>query len=134
MAEKPGGIAVTDFCYRRPMMQRVLQQAETMDQMMQCVGVEPVRAARIDRGMAWYEARSRCIACIHDHHCRDWIAAQQSTLQPVPPGFCHNAEFFRQAKQPINPEQMEERHEPTLADMGAALATRHGQSPDVERA
>jgi hypothetical protein len=50
MAEKPGGIAVTDFCYSWPMMQRVLRQANLMDRMMQCVGVEPVRAARIDKG------------------------------------------------------------------------------------
>jgi hypothetical protein len=134
MAEKPGGIAVTDFCYSGPMMQRVLQQAETMDQMMQCIGVEPVLAARIDSGMAWYEARSRCIACIHDRHCRGWIAAHQGTPQPEPPMFCQNAEFFRLAKSPINPKQMEERHEPAPANMGTTLATRHAQPPNSERA
>jgi Family of unknown function (DUF6455) len=125
---------VTDFCYSRPMMQRVLRQAETMDLMMHCVGVEPARAARMDKGMAWYEARSRCIACIHDQRCRDWMAARQLTPQPVPAEFCQNAEFFRLAKQPTNPQPMEERHERTFANMGAALAARHAQPPDVERA
>ena len=125
---------MTDFCYSRPMMQRVLRQADLMDRMMQCVGIEPVRAARIDKGVAWYEARSRCIACVHDRRCREWIAERRGTPQPVPPAFCENAEFFRLAKQATNPEQMEEHHEPTLANMGTTLATRHAQSPDVERA
>jgi uncharacterized protein DUF6455 len=134
MAEEQGGIAVSDFCYSGPMMQRVLQQAETMDQMMQCVGVEPVRAARIDRGMAWYEARSRCIACIDDRHCRDWIAAHEGTPQSVPPTFCRNAEFFRKAKAAIDPKLTEERHEPAPANMGTTLASRHAQLPRSKRA
>jgi hypothetical protein len=80
------------------MMQRVLKQADTMDQMMQCLGVEPVRAARIDKGMAWYEARSRCIACIHDQRCRNWIAARQGASVLGPPEFCQNAAFFPQCQ------------------------------------
>jgi hypothetical protein len=116
------------------MMQRVLQQAELMDRMMHCIGVEPVRAGRIEEGMAWYEARSRCIACIHDQRCRDWLAARQGTSQPEPPGFCQNAEFFRSAKQPRDVQQMEESHEPAHANMGSALATPHAQPPRTERA
>lgn len=125
---------MTDFCYSGPMMQRVLKQADTMDQMMQCLGVEPVRAARIDKGMAWYEARSRCIACIHDQRCRNWIAARQGASVLGPPEFCQNAAFFRRAKQPINAKQMDERHEAELPQMGTALATSDAQSPDFERA
>jgi hypothetical protein len=41
---------VTDFCYTRPMMQRVLQQAELMDRMMHCIGVEPVERHASRRG------------------------------------------------------------------------------------
>jgi hypothetical protein len=134
MARSQERFAVSDFCYSAPMMQRVLQQAETMDRMMQCVGVEPVRAARIDRGMAWYEARSRCIACIHDRRCRDWIAAHQGTSQPMLPTFCRNAEFFRRARRPINPKKMEEVHEPAPANIGTALATRHAQPSHTKRA
>lgn len=96
---------MTDFCYRRPMMQRVLRTAKLMDRMMQCVGVEPARAARLDKGMAWFEARSRCIACVHEQRCRDWIAGRTGTTASAPPAFCQNAEFFHLAKQPTDPEQ-----------------------------
>lgn len=85
---------MTDFCYSRPMMQRVLRAAELMDRMMQCVGVEPARAARLDKGMAWFEARSRCIACVHEQRCRDWIAGRDGTTVSAPPAFCQNAQFF----------------------------------------
>lgn len=47
-----------DFIYNRPVLDRVFQQAELMDRMMQRVGITPIAAARIDRGMGWYEARS----------------------------------------------------------------------------
>jgi hypothetical protein len=70
-----------------------------MEEMMQCVGVDPARAARIEKGTAWYEARSRCIACVHDRRCRVWVAARQGTSPTAPPEFCQNAEFFRLAKQ-----------------------------------
>ncbi len=123
---------MTDFCYSRPMMERVLRRAELMDRMMQCIGVEPARAARIDKGMAWYEARSRCIACLLDRQCRSWIESQ-GVKAPAPPGFCANAEFFRQAKQPTKAQLNGGRHEPTRGNMGAALAAGQAQSPDLER-
>jgi hypothetical protein len=46
---------MSDFCYRAPMLQRVLRQAEQMDRMLQRVGVDRVRAVRMDKGMAWYD-------------------------------------------------------------------------------
>jgi len=45
------------------MLKQVLDQADLMDRMMEAVGVAAARAARLDRGMAWYEARCRCITC-----------------------------------------------------------------------
>jgi len=114
------------------MMQRVLQQAKLMDSMMECIGVEPVRAARMDKGMAWYEARSRCIACVHDRRCAAWISGQ-ITQTSAPPEYCGNAEFFRQTKTGPS-EGMEDHHESTLANMHAALATEHAQSPGLQRA
>jgi hypothetical protein len=90
---------MTDFCVSAPMLQRVLRQADLMDDMMECIGVVPARAVRLDKGMAWYEARSRCIACPHDVLCRQWIA-QSGPLAPEPPGYCPNREFFRLARQP----------------------------------
>jgi hypothetical protein len=43
---------VSDFCYSRPMLDRVMRQAELMDRMMGHVGVDPAPAARLDKGMA----------------------------------------------------------------------------------
>src|SRR5262245_20451697 len=91
------GPGMSDFCISRPMMDRVLQQAELMDRMMECVGVEPVRAARLDNGTAWYVARSRCIACPHDRRCGAWIA-EQVTKPCEPPGYCANVAFFHRAR------------------------------------
>lgn len=124
---------MSDFCFSWPMMNRVLQQADLMDQMMLCLGVVPARAARMDKGMAFYEARSRCIACLDDRRCRDWIARRQGMRAPSAPEFCDNAEFFRRAKQETFLKQMEERHEATSGKMDTAVAPRDVQRPDAER-
>jgi hypothetical protein len=84
---------VSDFCYSRPMLNRILRHAELMDRMMERVGVDPAVAVRVDRGMAWYEARSRCISCSKGQQCRVWIQGCEGLR--APPKFCGNAEFFR---------------------------------------
>ncbi len=86
---------MSDFCYSRPMLDRIFRQAELMDRMMERVGVDPAAAARVDRGMAWYEARTRCIACCSDRQCRDWLACSETSAVLEPPEFCRNGEFFR---------------------------------------
>ena len=85
---------MSDFCYSRPMLKRVMQQAELMDRMMQRLGVDLATAARLENGMAWYEARSKCIACPSERQCQDWLRAG---VEPPtePPDFCHNSAFFR---------------------------------------
>jgi hypothetical protein len=85
---------VSDFCYSRSMFDRVFRQAELMDRMMERVGVNAAAAARIDKGMAWYEARTKCIACCSDRQCRDWLARSEAQALSEAPKFCHNAEFF----------------------------------------
>ena len=120
---------MTDFCISRPMMDRVLQQAELLDQMMEVAGVDPARAAGLDKGMAWYEARSRCIACIHDRRCRSWVA-EQDARPTVPPDYCPNVGFFRIAKG-LPSQQAEDCHEPALANVDATLAARNAQSPQL---
>jgi len=89
---------VSDFCYSRPMLERILRQAEMMDQMMQRVGVDPATAARADRGMACYEARTRCLSCRSERQCFDWLARAGSQPPLEPPEFCHNAEFLRRCR------------------------------------
>ena len=63
-----------DFCYSRPMLDHVLAQADLMDRMIDRVGVNPAVVARLDRGMTWYAARTRCIECSHSRECRAWVA------------------------------------------------------------
>jgi hypothetical protein len=103
---------MTDFCYSWPQLTRVLNQAAQMDCMMAALGVNPARAARIDRGMAFYEARTRCIACSEDNRCRGWLARLGEEKAPAPPGFCANAEFFRIARDPADAQQEEEKDGP----------------------
>ena len=86
---------MTDFCYSRPMLSRVLQQAELMDRMMARLGVDPVAGARLENGMAWYEARTRCIACHSEPQCQDWLKRAPAEHLAGAPDFCHNAAFFR---------------------------------------
>ena len=88
---------MSDFCYSGPMLKRVLDQADLMDRVMEAVGVVAAHAARLNRGMAWYEARCRCIACPDDRKCRAWLAGADARQTSRPPAFCRNTEFFRLA-------------------------------------
>lgn len=84
---------VSDFCLSRPMLDRVFRQAELMDRVMAHVGVNPAVAARVDKGVAFYEARTKCISCCHERECRNWL--QSGTREPRPAHFCPNAAFLR---------------------------------------
>lgn len=83
---------MSDFCLGRPMLDRVLRQAELMDCVMEQLGVDPAVAARVDRGLGFYEARSRCIACIHERECRERLQSAARDAAPAP--FCANAGFL----------------------------------------
>jgi hypothetical protein len=83
---------MTDFCYGGPMLDQVLDHAELMDRMMERVGVDQVAVARLDQGMAFYEARTRCLSCPHEAACRGWLA--NAEVPAAAPEFCANAEFF----------------------------------------
>ena len=84
---------MSDFCYARPMLDRIFRQAELMDCVMQRLGIDPATAARLDRGTAWYEARTRCIACCDERQCRAWLASADPPT--ALPSSCANGEFFR---------------------------------------
>jgi hypothetical protein len=72
---------------------RVRRQHELMDRMMGRLNVDSAFASRVDGGLAWYEARAKCIFCSSAPQCREWLAA--STPSQGPHGFCPNTEFFR---------------------------------------
>jgi uncharacterized protein DUF6455 len=85
---------MSDLCFSWPMLNHVLSQAELMDQMMSRLGVNPAVAARIDRGAAFYAARTKCIDCPSGGSCRCWLAS--SDASPGPPDFCPIAAFFEE--------------------------------------
>ena len=64
---------MSDYSYSFPVFHRVLAQAELMDRMMQQAGIDPLAVIRLDQGATWFAARTRCIDCVHDRHCRAWL-------------------------------------------------------------
>jgi len=78
------------------MLERIFRQAELMDRVMERIGIDPAAAVRVDRGTAWYEARTRCIACCDERECRAWLASSNAPTA-LPPS-CSNAEFFRRCR------------------------------------
>lgn len=90
---------MSDFCYSFPVFKHVLAQAETMDRMVEAIGVDPRVAARVESGMAWYEARTRCLECRAAAECREWLANAPADGSPAAPDFCPNSPFFRGCKQ-----------------------------------
>jgi hypothetical protein len=90
---------MTDFCYSRPIFDRVMRQAALMDRMMRRVGADRNAAVSLDGGSAWFEARLKCIACRREPRCLEWLAHAQAALPSDPPQFCHNVAFFRRCKE-----------------------------------
>jgi hypothetical protein len=80
------------------MLRRVFRQVALMDRMMERVGVDAGAAARDGGGEAWFEARTRCIACCSGKQCRDWLASLPDGPPVEPPAFCHNADFLRRCR------------------------------------
>ena len=62
---------------------------ELMVRMMDRMAVNWKMAARIDGGLAWYAARTKCIFCRHEAECRSWIGDPDAM-----PAFCPNVKFF----------------------------------------
>jgi hypothetical protein len=63
-----------------------------MDRMMDRVGVAPAEAACVDGGLAWLEARTKCIFCRHVGECYSWL--EGSDTRTTPADFCPNTEFL----------------------------------------
>ena len=67
---------------------------DLMERMMQHMSVSPLAAARVDGGMAWYEARTKCIFCRRENECADWLEGSEGIGNPRQ--FCPNVQFFQQ--------------------------------------
>jgi len=67
---------------------------DLMERMMQRMRVSRVAAARIDGGMAWYEARTKCIFCRRENECARWLEHPEEKSDSRQ--FCPNVAFFQQ--------------------------------------
>jgi hypothetical protein len=73
--------------------EQVRRQGDLMHKMMRRLNVDAAFASSVDGGLAWYQARTKCLFCSSAPQCSEWLAASE------PPGssrsFCPNADFFQ---------------------------------------
>lgn len=91
---------MSDHSYGFPIFNRVHAQAELMDRMMARTGADPLVAIRRDGGASWYEARSRCIDCVADRLCRQWLDTSSCDGPQDVPAFCDNRAFINACRGP----------------------------------
>ena len=75
-------------------MDRVWRQFGQFDLVMERTRVDPVFAARKDGGMAVAQARTTCLVCLYQKHCRSLLEYDADAVM----GFCPNADFFDQCR------------------------------------
>jgi hypothetical protein len=73
--------------------QRVLRQTKLMELMMKRLGVNAAFAAQMDGGLAWHEARTKCIFCPNVERCCAWLEGCEPL--PGPADFCPISGFFQ---------------------------------------
>ena len=54
---------------------------QLMGRMMERRGVSPTDAVRVDGGLAWLEARTKCIYCRHVGKCCNWLEGSDAARQ-----------------------------------------------------
>jgi hypothetical protein len=86
------GVAMSGPSSREPALIRNFHCPELMRRMMERVGVAPVEAVRVDGGLAWLEARTKCIFCRHAGECRSWL--EEAKTPSATAVFCANSKFF----------------------------------------
>ena len=80
--------------YRCWILDRRSRHPDLMERMMQRLSVSPLAAARVEGGMAWCEARTKCIFCRRENDCARWLEGPEGAGDPRQ--FCPNVEFFQQ--------------------------------------
>jgi hypothetical protein len=77
------------------MFHRVEHRARRMHEMMQRLGVDIGVLARLRRGDAYAEARSRCLFCGTSDKCLRWLEQSGDRKRPE---FCPNLTLFEACK------------------------------------
>jgi len=76
----------------RPKSRHVERQARRMHEMMEHMGVDAGRLARLDHGDAYAEARLKCLDCGETERCLRWLESSPTSREP--PAFCPNVKLF----------------------------------------
>jgi hypothetical protein len=71
-----------------PMFERVERQEVTLHDMMERLGVDPTRLARLDSGEVYARVRSICLFCPASTACHQWLGSGGN--EPASPNFCPN--------------------------------------------
>ena len=82
-----------EFSKRQSTLIRYLNCPEPMSRMMEKSHANRAEAARVDGGLAWLEACTKCIFCHRVEECRNWLEGSETRVTPR--DFCGNSEFFR---------------------------------------
>ena len=75
-----------------PTFEQVLRRQRLMDQMMETCDVDSLAAVRLDGGLAFSEARTKCRYCLHERACHEWLRFTPDADRA--PDFCPNVDFF----------------------------------------
>jgi len=76
----------------RPKTRHVERQARRMHEVMERLGVDGGKLARLDHGEAYAEARLKCLDCCESERCLRWL--ETSPPSGEAPAFCPNLELF----------------------------------------
>jgi hypothetical protein len=84
--------------HRYWILDRSARHPDLMERMMQRLSVSPSAAARVDGGMAWCEARTKCIFCRRESQCALWLDGKDGSATARE--FCPNVAFFQHSATP----------------------------------
>jgi hypothetical protein len=79
-----------------PMSRTVERQARRMVDVMERLGVDPLKLARERGGEAYAEGRARCLQCTRAQECLAWLDG--NSPEGGQPAFCSNLPLFESCK------------------------------------
>jgi hypothetical protein len=77
----------------------IQRKARLLGAMLDRLGIDPERAARVRSGAALTAASRTCLGCTETEACETWLAepVPDEPQSSIPPAFCPNKEFLARA-------------------------------------
>jgi hypothetical protein len=115
-----------------PALQQVVGRKKLMLRMMEAMGVNLPDAMRVDGGLAFLEAKTKCLFCANEDSCQHWLDADEQTRGT--PEFCPNASFLNGLKR-ADPHGRKQAFEtpPRLCPICQASMVREDASSEVQQ-